>query len=77
MSEKKSFGGLIRAKRKEQNLKIKELSARCGISNRGYGNIELGHASPKLDHLLSIAAALDIDLGELNYLKPEAGKSES
>ncbi len=72
----KTFGELVRDKRKTLGISIEEASARCGISGRGYGNIELNHAEPKLSNLLAIAAALDIDLGELNCLKPVPDTSE-
>lgn len=76
MSEK-SFGSLIRAKRKEQGIRIEEMAKRCGISSRGYGNIELGYASPKLGNLLAIATVLSIDLGELNVLKTGTDEGRS
>ena len=73
---KTTLGELIREKRATLGISIEEASARCKISSRGYGNIELNHAEPKLSNLLAIAAVLDIDLGELNCLKPVLDKNE-
>ncbi len=73
---KKTFGKLAREKRTALGISMEETSARCGISGRGYSNIERNISKPKLSNLLAIAAVLDIDLGELNCLKPTIDESE-
>lgn len=74
---KKNFGNLIREKRKSMGIGMLEAAERCGVSTRGYGNIELGHAEPKLSNLLAIAATLQIDLGELNCLVNGTAEEEN
>lgn len=69
MSEKRDFGSLVREKRRAKGLSIEAAAARCGISGRGLSNLERGISEPLLPNLLTIAAALEIDLGELDTLK--------
>lgn len=65
----------MRKKRTAMDISIEETAARSGISGRGYSNLERNCYKPKLSNLLAIAAVLDIDLGELNSLKPALEKS--
>ena len=44
----------------------------CGLSDRGLELIELGDSDPRLSSVLSIALALEIDLGEINNCIPKA-----
>ncbi len=73
----KTFGDLVREKRRSMGLNIIDAAKRCNVSSRGYCNIELNHADPKLSSLLAIAAMLQIDLGELNFLKAAMTQDEN
>lgn len=68
------FGKLVREKREQQRLTIGAAAEKCGLSDRGLELIELGDSDPKLSSVLSIARALDIDLGDISIciLEPEA-----
>ena len=67
-----SFGKVVRDKRERQHLTIREAAEMCGLSDRGLEMIELGDSDPKLSSILSIAQALNIDLGEINVCIREA-----
>ena len=67
-----NFGKVVRDKRERQNLTIREAAEMCGLSDRGLEMIELGDSDPKLSSILSIAQALNIDLGEINVCIREA-----
>lgn len=66
-----NFGRVVRDKRERQRLTIRETAEMCGLSDRGLEMIELGDSDPKLSSVLSIAMALNIDLGEINVCIPE------
>ena len=59
------FGKIVRDRRERLGLSISETAERCGLSTRGLELIELGDSDPKLSSVLRIAAALNIDLGEI------------
>ena len=65
------FGKLVREKREQQKLTIGAAAERCGLSDRGLEMIELGDSDPKLSSVLSIALALNIDLGDISVCIPE------
>lgn len=65
------FGKLVREKREQQKLTIGAAAERCGLSDRGLEMIELGDSDPKLSSVLSIAHALNIDLGDISVCIPE------
>ena len=65
------FGKIVRSKREEHQLTLREAAEMCGMSDRGLELIELGDSDPKLSSVLNIARALDIDLGEVNVCIPE------
>ena len=60
------FGRLVREKREQLRLTIDAAAEKCGLSDRGLELIELGDSDPKLSSVLSIARALDIDLGDVS-----------
>ena len=66
----RNFGRIVRERRERRSMTIKELAELCGMSDRGLELIELGDSDPKLSNVLSIARALDMDLGELNACIP-------
>lgn len=59
------FGKIVRDRRERLGLNLSEAAERCGLSIRGLELIELGDSDPKLSTVLRIAAALDIDLGDI------------
>lgn len=65
------FGKLVRNKREQQRLTIGAAAEKCGLSDRGLELIELGDSDPKLSSVLSIAQALEIDLGEIGVCIPD------
>ena len=62
------YGNLVHEKRISKNLTEEYLAEVCDISDRSLRYIEAGHVVPKLDTVLKIAGALDMDVGELNDL---------
>ena len=62
------YGDIIHEKRISKNLTEEDLAEICDISDRSLRYIESGHVVPKLDTVLKIAGALDMDIGELNDL---------
>lgn len=60
------FGKYIRTLRQYKNLTLEALAELCDMSSKGIDNIELGKADPHLSTVRKLAAALDIDCGELN-----------
>ena len=66
-----NFGKIVRDKRERKGWTIRRAAEEVGLSDRGLEMIELGDSDPKLSNVLSIAQALEIDLGEMNVCKPE------
>ena len=64
------FGKIVREKRERLGLSLSEAAERCGLSIRGLELIELGDSDPKLSNVLRIAAALNIDLGDIESCVP-------
>ena len=56
--------------RKKRDLTIEKASELCGLSARGYREIEQGESDPLLSSVLRIAIAYDLDLGDLNDCVP-------
>ena len=67
MAKTKHFGRMVRERRETLGLSIEVAAGLCKMSYKGLEQIELGDSDPKLSNVLSIAAALGIDLGGLNY----------
>ena len=68
------FGRIVRDKRERKRLTMERTAELAGISEVALSAIELGGSNPKLSSILGIAAALDLDLGDLNSCKPEENK---
>ena len=62
------YGILIQQKRKELFLTEERVAELADISDRELRNIESGVVIPKLDSVIKLGFALDMDLGELNVL---------
>jgi len=70
MSNTKHFGRMLREQRNHNGWTLEKTAELCNMSYKGYEEIELGDSDPKLSTVLSIAAAFDLDLGELNSCVP-------
>ena len=62
------FGDLIRQRRRELHLTEERLAELADMSDRELRNIESGAVIPKLDSVVKLGDALDMDLGVLNIL---------
>lgn len=60
-----NVGERIRELRKKQQLTLRELAARCGLSANAISLIERGETSPTLASLQQLAQALDVPVTEL------------
>jgi transcriptional regulator with XRE-family HTH domain len=65
-----TFGGRLRAIRREQHKSQEATAHRAGLSVAHYNRLEHNLHSPTLDTVQRLAAALDVDLDTL------AGKSD-
>ncbi len=65
MNFSSNFGKIVREHREKRKLTIEQASELCGMSVKGYENIELGDSDPKLSNVLNIAKVFNIDLGHL------------
>jgi Zn-dependent peptidase ImmA (M78 family)/DNA-binding XRE family transcriptional regulator len=65
MPEASALSQNLRRLRDARKLSQAELAERAKLSRVAYGNIESGVATPKVDTLLRIAAALDVKLQDL------------
>ncbi|WP_030682144.1 helix-turn-helix domain-containing protein [Streptomyces cellulosae] len=65
LARRREVGEQIRRVRERQNLTQSDVCGRSGIDVATYSRIEQGHSSPKLDTLIRIADAMDVDLAEL------------
>lgn len=64
-----AYGTFIQQKRHESNLTEEGLAERIGMSDREIRNIEKGYVLPKLDTVIRLGTALNMNLGDLNVLK--------
>lgn len=55
----------MRSRRKALGLSLEDLALRLGYRLRGLQRVEAGHALPRADRMLAIAAELDIGEAEL------------
>ncbi len=65
IARRREVGDQIRRVREHHDLTQLEVCGRSGIDVATYSRIEQGHASPLLDTLIRIAAAIGVPLGEL------------
>jgi transcriptional regulator with XRE-family HTH domain len=65
IARRRAVGDRIREVRLWHNLTQEALGERAGMDRQAINRIEQGHASPRLDTLIRLAAALDVPLAEL------------
>ncbi|MET7321539.1 helix-turn-helix transcriptional regulator [Streptomyces sp. NPDC005549] len=65
IARRRQVGERIRHVREHLNLSQQDVCGRSGIDVATYSRIEQGHSSPKLDTLIRIADAMDVELEEL------------
>lgn len=56
---------ILRAERTSRGVSMNELARRTGLRQPTISILESGQPNPKLDSLLRIAAALELDLGDV------------
>lgn len=66
---KTNYGQFIHNKRRLLNLTGESLAERTDMSVRHLRNIEKGITMPKLDTIIKLANALNMNLGDLGELK--------
>lgn len=62
------FGKIIHKKRIQFGFTEEQLAEFSDLSDREIRNIEAGRSVPKLDSVLKLAHALNMDVGELSIL---------
>jgi transcriptional regulator with XRE-family HTH domain len=65
IARRRQVGDRIRRVREDHDLTQLDVCERSGIDVATYSRIEQGHASPKLDTLIRIAAAIGVSLADL------------
>lgn len=65
MSVKSAFAHTLYQRRKELNLKQRDVSEAVEISDRHYQDLEMGKAEPRLTTAFRLAQALDFSLDEI------------
>lgn len=65
IARRRAVGDHIRRLREHHNLTQTNVCGRSGVDLATYSRIEQGHASPKLDTLIRIAAAIGVSLSDL------------
>ncbi|MFH9816124.1 helix-turn-helix domain-containing protein [Streptomyces sp. NPDC017230] len=65
IARRRQVGERIRRVREHLNLSQQDVCGRSGIDVATYSRIEQGHSSPKVDTLVRIAIAMDVELEEL------------
>jgi transcriptional regulator with XRE-family HTH domain len=76
MSSEKSFGGRLKALRRALGVSQEELASRCQRSVEAISNIERGLNFPSFELLVAIAAALQVEVGQLFEEETPSGRSE-
>ena len=61
----RAFGGRLRALRTERGLTLEQLSALAGVSKAMLSQIEQDQVNPTVAVMLKIAAAMEINIGDL------------
>lgn len=65
LARRRAIGDRIRVLRRARGLSQEKLAELAGIDRQAINRIEQGHASPLLDNLIRITAALGARLGDL------------
>lgn len=66
----KHLGLILRDRRESLGLTLEKAAELSEMSYKAYEEIELGDSDPKFSTLCKIAAALGLDIGELNSCVP-------
>ena len=66
----KHLGRILRDRRESLGLTLEKAAELSEMSYKAYEEIELGDSDPKFSTLCKIAAALGLDIGELNSCVP-------
>ena len=61
----KEIGQRIKMERQKKNMTQIDLASKCNVEQSSLARIESGKTNPTIKSLLSIAAALEIDIKEL------------
>ena len=67
-----SVGSRVREERQRQNIGVRELARRVGVSASLISQVELGKASPSVGALYAIVNELGLSLDELLLDRPSA-----
>lgn len=72
----RQLGALIRAARKKQDWRQVDLARRASTTQKAISNLETGAFSSRLDTVLKVLAALDLDLTVTERRAPSFDPSE-
>ena len=72
----KQVGNLVRRTRKKRGLSQSELGGRTGLRQETISLIETGHPAAKLETILAVLAALDLELQIAQRSRSEASDIE-
>ena len=70
------IGGKVQSRRKEQNITLKELSERTGLSTGFLSQFERGMTTIAIDSLQNIAKVLDMDMDSFFYMPQKSINDE-
>lgn len=59
------FGGRLRQVRRQRGLSVADLATLAGLTSRAVNYLERGERMARLDTLLALAAALEVEIGVL------------
>ncbi len=65
VKQSQELGSRVRARRTELQLSQEDLGDRSGLHRTYIGHLERGEVNPSLLNILRVAAALDIEAGDL------------
>ena len=71
-----AIGGKVQRRRKEQNITLKELSERTGLSTGFLSQFERGMTTIAIDSLQNIAKVLDMDMDSFFYMPQKSINDE-
>ena len=72
----RQLGALIRTNRKKQDWRQVDLARRASTTQKAISNLEAGSFSSRLDTILKVLAALDLDLTVTRRRAPSFDPSE-